>query len=492
MNKHRPNKTPLLLCALLMSLVLPCQSWAQESLNEHQAVELACQSNPTLERAALEIARARLAVEGQQHSLSPTLDAAARVQLSEQASLELESSGLSPGLSSSVGIQKQFATGTTVRSALEMDWTRTEANLSDEWDDRVGADLIFSLTHPWLKGSGEEIVMMELESAQLQQRQVLTSYDQQASQLAQQILAAYWELWYAKQQQAIQEASLSIAQEAKDERQIDIDLGNTAESSIIALQVELLSSQESLVSAQAQIDNARLALLQSIGSDSKSIDFDGPAPTLRPLPELAGLQERARERSQELAALEVELEQAQLTLRRAENDAQYQLDSSAGLQISGLDTSFPDALGGLATFQAFTVYLGIEFAMPLDSTQNDTEIARAELSLRDYVIQERAIELEINSQVEQAFNDLKEAHDRLELAQASAQLSALSVEAQRAELQAGNATAFDLVQAIHSLRQAELRVVRAQADIAIAEVKLDHLSGQLLLEVEQICVAQTF
>ena len=69
---------------------------------------------------------------------------------------------------------------------------------------------------------------------------------------------------------------------------------------------------------------------------------------------------------------------------------------------------------------------------------------------------------------------------RLGSARKTATLAAEAAVGQKKRFGAGAGTALELVLAEQERSSAELRVVRAQADVAIAEANLRHVSGELL------------
>src|SRR5690606_33375905 len=173
--------------------------------------------------------------------------------------------------------------------------------------------------------------------------------------------------------------------------------------------------------------------------------------------------------------------------RVAEDQSRYRLDTSAGLQVSGLGRTVPDAFEQFGTFGAFTVFVGVELAIPLDNAFEQSAADRAVLAVRAAEEQRRAERERLRTELALQLETVDEAFSRMTLATRTAALAQENVDVITGRFQAGDATAFDVVQAIQSRREAELRAARAQVDIASAQTRIDDLRGALLERVALQC-----
>jgi outer membrane protein TolC len=69
------------------------------------------------------------------------------------------------------------------------------------------------------------------------------------------------------------------------------------------------------------------------------------------------------------------------------------------------------------------------------------------------------------------------------LAERTREIATRQLAAEEARFKTGAGTTLQVIQAEDKRRAAELRVARAQADLAETALRLDHLTGQLLAKV---------
>jgi outer membrane protein TolC len=92
----------------------------------------------------------------------------------------------------------------------------------------------------------------------------------------------------------------------------------------------------------------------------------------------------------------------------------------------------------------------------------------------------QAAEQSVTAQVETARTTLQATRQRLALAKDTRAIAAKQLAAEEARFNTGASTALQVSQAQDQLRQANLRVLRAQVDLTETAIKVFHLTGALL------------
>jgi outer membrane protein TolC len=127
-----------------------------------------------------------------------------------------------------------------------------------------------------------------------------------------------------------------------------------------------------------------------------------------------------------------------------------------------------------------SVHVGVVYETPLDAQRYDAERAQARLDIQ---IAENDLET-ARQQLETQFSSLWTQADaatrRVEAAQKTVGISERQFQLERQRFELGSSTPIQVQEAEDSLRQARLRVARAQVDRVQALIAIEDATGALL------------
>lgn len=195
----------------------------------------------------------------------------------------------------------------------------------------------------------------------------------------------------------------------------------------------------------------------------------------------------AAEHAFELERLKAQIAQSKVRSEVAEDALLPELNAKAWLEVRGLGRGgVDDAFGMLGRAEAVSGFVGLELVLPFDRTQERAQAERAALAVRTVEAQLRGAEQLVEARAMTTLESLRSAREQLALAEETAKIADEAAVGHEARFDAGLTTSLELVTAQNERRRAELRVAKARADVAKAEVALDHLTGRLLVVLGQM------
>ena len=197
------------------------------------------------------------------------------------------------------------------------------------------------------------------------------------------------------------------------------------------------------------------------------------------MPGVELLAEDLTRRSPELAALRADLERARSRAAAARDADQPRVDLFATASVGTLwdEGSSFSLTGGRP---AFGVFGGVELELPFGGGRFAADAARAQTELEAAEARYRAQQDALVAQASSLGVNLAAAADQVELAAETAAVAAQLAEAERQRVLLGTTTPQNVVSAEQTLREAELRRLRALVNQLSARFELEHTTGTLL------------
>lgn len=496
-NLRRVPLIAALIAALLLALA-PLAASAQEAapntaiqasadaVSLDDALRSSAKRSPDIQSAAIELRRARLSVSREQARFTTNLtgdvgftrgSTPALGRNGEVAVLERNT------LTTSVGAERTFTPGTRASATFDLSRTVRDDIVLGTLGPGYSLGLSLAVTQPLLRGFGADVTEANLRLAQQDSLTRIIAQERAASAALRDVVNAYWELWYAQRAHQLRIQGLQIARDSLAIGQLQVDAGAAGEDTLLPLLTEVASVEEEVLMGELEVEQRALAL--------SALTTGQPVPTLRAAeagPQLADVSAReqavasAAERSLALRELRAAIKTARLQADIARNNERIQLDASGSFQLNGLsNTSFTQALALFGSFQATQAFIGLSVALPVDNRALEDETSRAELAVRSAELRYQTEQERLAQDITLRIATLERSSTRLQLARRTADLSGKSVAAEQVRYQAGESTALDVVRQIQQQRQAELRILRLQADMAIAQAALDDASGGLVM-----------
>ncbi len=472
-----------------------------EALTADAAVTRAAQKNPSLRATLLEAAAARHAVAAEQGARDPTFVASLSGEHAESVSRS-RGSAVVLQFNDTVRTSENNVTGTAavrytapLGTELELGTqlgtsfsrTTTDDATATAADVEVGplydASAYATVRQPLLRGAGRDAQLAALDQARAGSQVAENQADVAASQTALDVLAAYWELWYADRAVLVQQQALEVAEQLVRDAKVRADTLGTGS------QVDVLSFSTSSASIADQLSQARAAraaraielgrVLGVAPGEARSLEATGDPPALGPLPDMDALITAARQTSPRALALRADIERSEISVRSAKDADQPRVDLFATGRIGTLwdeDSDF-SLTGGRPSYG---ILGGIELELPLGSGRFSADASRAEAA-RDAAEARYEAELDsIGALVSSLGASLESSAEQVSLASQAAEAAQKLAEAERQRLALGTTTAQNVVTAEQTRREAELRRLRALVSQVSTRFELEHATGALL------------
>ncbi|MCC6873987.1 MAG: TolC family protein, partial [Sandaracinaceae bacterium] len=257
----RTGSLALLVATTLTAIAgaVPARSRAQ-SMTASEALSLALARHPSLRAAEADLRSSRAQALAAEGARTPSLIFGA--QGTFQESFAGTSMGITRNASESVGGNVALRYTTEIGTVLEVglsstaSWRTVNLTPGTTTTINVGPNYLAQLTvdarQPLLRGLGVDAILAPIEQARESTRSAEHERDRSASQLALDVLSAWWELWYAQSAVAVQQSSLQTAQHQLEAARLRASaLGTASRADMLQFASQHASIRESLALAQS-------------------------------------------------------------------------------------------------------------------------------------------------------------------------------------------------------------------------------------------------
>lgn len=294
------------------------------------------------------------------------------------------------------------------------------------------------------------------------------------------MLQAYWTLWFAQRNADLQRSALEVAQRELAEAEIRRDAGALAPAELVPIRVEVARAEEAVVSTRADVRASSIALAELLGvAPGTILVTDSEPPVAGDVPPPDVLVNEAISHSPALARLKAGIAAAEIQADVARDAALPRLDATGSLRVAGLGDGVGNSFAELVTFDAIVAFASLRLELPVTNRARRLDAERAEIAVSTAQAELELAGHELRATVAALDADLDTAHERLDLARQTAALARENVEAQTARFDAGKSTTLEVVSSLESQREAELRVLQIEVEIARQRLAMENLIGAL-------------
>jgi outer membrane protein TolC len=375
-----------------------------------------------------------------------------------------------------LGVNRFFATGTTLDIALESTHTaKPEADSS-----RLG----LSVTQALLRGRGTDVNLAAIRQAQIDS--TLSDYELHAytESFVARVEAAYWDYLLAAKRLEIVERSLKIAEAQLAEVRERIAVGRLAEIEQAAADAETAVRREALINAKSALAKARLNLLKLLNKPgSRAFDLeisliDQPAlPPVEqdPVDSHIALASRLRD---DLRQARLKRDRGELEVVKTRNGLLPKLDLFVNLGKTGYSSSFAGSadLSG----EGYDVQAGLAVRFPWENRAARAAEKRAVLSREQAEISIMNLAQLVEVDVRGAWIEINRLREQVSATEVSRRLQEEKLRAETEKFRVGKSTTFLVAQAQRDLLLAETESVSAVIECMKAVIELYRLEGSLL------------
>lgn len=465
---------------------------AHAQLSEREAVQQTIEHNPTVRAAVTDVKRAAetLRAENARYRPKLLLDATGTNQNTPNLNtVGSTTTQLNQSLTLGAEVDQTFSWGTTLSLRVENKDYRSQGPLFGGSTDvftlgpgyLLGAKL--AVTQPLLRGFGDDVGLAALRTATLDKKESERARDESASTQLSTMLQAYWELWYAQRALTIDVEARAVAVQQRDEARLKVKAGSAADVDVLQYETRVAELDQTVLDATVTVRTRSVELARVLGSSDAQFDLSGAElPSVDSVEDTRALSS-AEEASYSVKRAKVSLERAQTTMKSAADSTRPRLDVSAWVQTQGLgNQSFEGTFTQLGQFTNVSGNVGLTFELPLSGEQHEAQVSSARLAVTSAEQSLEAALAQVRADTRTEVTNLSQASQKVSLAETTAEVSSRSADAQRKRLSAGTGTSLEVRQAEDSLRQARLSIERHKVDAVKAQVRLAHLTGDLLVK----------
>ncbi|MBC8133015.1 MAG: TolC family protein [Deltaproteobacteria bacterium] len=344
-------------------------------------------------------------------------------------------------------------------------------------------NLVF--THPLLRGFGTEIATANLRKQRIQRDVSLLNRQAAAAVVIRDVVSAYWDLGYTADDLQIRRSAVTLAQQQRAYTQAQVDVGRLGQADLAAVDRAIADRLQDVALAEQTLLIRALDLERLMGR-AVVATFVAPTPSERPSSsepapiDTVAETARALQSSPQLRALRAGLELSEIDVRTAQALLRPKLDFTGSVGTAGVQFGFGEAWSQAARFENIVWSAGLAFQLPLQNraARGNEQAARASgeaarIDLGD-------LELGIRDGVVRMTAAARTAARRRELARAAVGYAQKNLDAERARFEVGRSTNNDVLLRQQELKNAEIQIARASADLANAETALAALTGEIL------------
>jgi outer membrane protein len=296
------------------------------------------------------------------------------------------------------------------------------------------------------------------------------------------IVQAFFGAILADRQITVDQASLDNAQNLVMSTDARIKAGRLAPYELLAAQAGLASREEALINAKSQLKTSIEALKTLIGlpiTDEVTIDTSILQPITMTV-NAEDLFDLAQKNRPDYIDIDLQLRQARLSLRAAEDRVQPTLAWNTTVGVSGKDKNYFDTIGRMGDFTWTT---GLQYSLPLGGNQiAEADLITTKLNIQQLELSKTDFLRNLLRDIRAAVDDFNNAVQLIDVASQGLKVQELKMESERARLDLGLITSKDLLQFDLDLANARLAYESAMSNAFLAVGKMEFLTGVSMLD----------
>lgn len=453
----------------LATLLTP-PAWAADSadpptleISLTEAVLLAVRQNRAIVNAYRDRVVQKFALVVAEETFTPIGTLRASANKSDQGGLRTERLALAPT------VNWQVPTG----AELTLSWAREIDRLAEGQDSAATSRV--ELNQPLLRGAGPTVATAPVQQARNEEKINIEGLRATLGSTVSSVIQAYRRLLQARAELEINRRSLERSRQLVAINRALIDNGRMARQESVQAEADVASREVSLASAENNVDDARLFLLGLLALDKYTrIDPNEPLT----VPEVTLDAERfltlALARRPDYQQALLGLENLRLDRLQAEDRRRPRLDMVAGYAYADTEP----AAGLDDTRQDWS--LGLNLELPFWDKAQDLPPLQARIAEENAANSLRDLHDRIEREVLNAVRDAGVRRRQVDLARRFLTLSEQKLEIERAKLQVGRSTNFQVVQFENDLVLAQNSELAAVISYLNALTGLDETLGTTL------------
>lgn len=386
-----------------------------------------------------------------------------------------------------LGVRQRIATGALYEVAFTPLRLRQSASISGFPSQLYTLELSGRVTQPLLRGAWTDSALYDVHAAEEGVTGAQARFGQSVQDTLLQVVVAYWELVFAREDWLVNAQALELANEQLRITNERIRVRELAERDRVFDEADVARRREALIRAENEIRRSEDELRELLfGERDEQLWTRGIRPVTPIEVEFVSPGDDWREAATaalanrpEIVAARSDVRAAELAWDEASRGMLPQLDLVGEYSTDGTRTTSPDAWRDATDLEYPDWRLGLEFAIPLGNTSARAARDRALVALEQTRRQLHSLEIVVLREVRTALRDLATLAESVRAARESQRLAETQLDTARELLRVGRGTIFEVQQRNQELLDARRRLLRNQLDYRIAESRLQHSRGAL-------------
>jgi outer membrane protein len=432
--------------------------------------------------------------------------------------------------------QKSFDLGTTFTASWNNN--RASSNAANFFNPYVSSTLSFTLTQQLLAGAGRFVNRRNILIAENNRKFADLAFTQQAITTVTNTINSYWELVYARENVAVQQKAVTVAEKLYNDNKKQLEIGTMAPLDVTRAESELATDRQDLIVAETTRLQDELVLKNFISKDPTASNLINVEIIPTDRPESAGANEAATfedavkeafQKRPDILEQYYNLKSADIDVRATKNallptatlGLEYQSAGLAGnsaITSSSIVAGAPvvDANGlpipGLFLPSTSTVQTGVQkdgfgttqsqifhntfplyaaqltFSLPLRNRAAQADNIHAQLIRRQFEAQVQQIKNNALLDVRNTTIALQQGRAQVEAATKARELQQQTFDAEQKKYQLGASTVYQVILTQRDLIGAQGAEIRALANLAEAKANYERALGRTL-EINNVTIA---
>ncbi len=390
-----------------------------------------------------------------------------------------------------MGVRQLTSTGGT----FDLSYSPTRLNQSTTVlgfpESQYTSALRGSFRQPLLRGAWTDYGLKGVRVAQTALAASQLRFDRSVQETLLNIVQAYWELVFARENFRVMFAARALAGEQLAFTNEQIRVGAKAERDRIADEAEVARREEELIATENEIRSRDDTLRRLLFDDQQGEVWQASAVPVSPFEvevdtKVLDWRQLARDsldQRPDIKALRADVSIAEEDLLVAERDVLPQLDLVGAYTTDGTRDSFHMAWDDTVGFDLPDWSLTIELSLPIGNKGPRARRDRARLELERKRRLLYASEMDVAKEVREAVRRLRTLALSILASKESVRLAESDLDTEQQKVRVGLSTAFEVQRRNQALLDARTRHLRNQLDYHIA--RANHLYSQGLLGVPE-------
>ena len=353
-------------------------------------------------------------------------------------------------------------------------------NITGQWT--------FSLTQPLLRGGTDDYPMSGLELAAKDVSIAGVASQSRAYTTLVEVVTAYWNLVYSRQNLDTVKLSVGLAKELLSITQRKFQQGIQNRIDIIEVEADLARREEELLTAKNAVRQAVDELLKIVFAPESHEEWNRDifpsteyetAPADGEVDTEAAVQDALAFRP-DVASARLDLERAEIEVRRAVNQTRPRLDVTGSYGLNSNEKTTASAMRSLHNSDLSELRVFIDYQFSIGNRRAGYALRRRKIDRERASVSLREVEVGAVSEVRSSARDVTLQTERVKATSGTTRLRLEVYEGERRRLENDLSTAFQVREAQRDYLAAVDEETRARLDLAIAQTSFLASRGRLL------------